>query len=110
MLFGHVINDASVSDSDKKNLSRRERDASVGGHSRTHHDSFGPNAQVIDNEGITLLRINSYSALFFVGYFRYTVLVSVSSMKHVVQQIVGVSCMENVVAPTFTRTASAGDA
>ncbi len=110
MLFGHVINGASVSHGDKKNFRRDERDASISGHSWTHHDSFWPNAQVIDNEGIALLRTNTYPALFFVCDFRNTVLIGISSMKHVVQQLVGISCLENIVAPTFTWTASTGDA
>jgi hypothetical protein len=44
--------------------------------------------------------------LFFVRDFRNTVLVGVSSMKHIVQQFVGVSYMENIIAPTLTSTAS----
>ena len=106
MLFGHVINDAPVSDGVKKDLGGDKRDASIGGHSRTHHDPSGPDLQVIDLKAIALLRTNTYPALFFVRDFRNTVLVGVSSMKHIVQQFVGVSYMENIIAPTLTSTAS----
>src|SRR2546425_12019326 len=110
MLFGHLINETSIPDGDKKDLGRDKRDASIGGHSRTHHDPSGPDLQVIDLKAIALLRTNTYPALFFVRDFRNTVLVGVSSMKHIVQQLVGVSYMENIIAPTLTRTGSAGDA